>query len=161
DLTDRLVRIPSIVKTEGEADCAREIYDYYKNIEYFKENPDHLILQKTENDEIERYNVISMVKGTKGDSNKTVMLMGHLDTVDVEDFAPLMEEAFNPDSLPEILKGLNFSEEVNEDIASGHYMFGRGSLDMKSGVAGHMYLMKYFSENRHKLNGNVVAIAEC
>ena len=46
-------------------------------------------------------------------------------------------------------------------IESGEFMFGRGALDMKSGVAGHMYLMKYFSEHPEELNGNLVQIAEC
>lgn len=161
DITKVLVEIPSVVKTNGEVVCAKKIYDYYSKIKYFKENPDNLILQQTKNDEIERYNVISMVKGRKGSSNRTIILMGHLDTVGVDDFAPLIGEAFNPDKLPEIIRGLNFSEEVNKDMESGEYMFGRGSLDMKSGVAGQMYLMKYFSEHLDELDGNIIAIAEC
>ena len=40
-------------------------------------------------------------------------------------------------------------------------MFGRGALDMKSGVAGHMYLIKYFSEHTDELDGNILAYAEC
>mgnify|MGYP000812733730 CR=1 FL=1 len=51
--------------------------------------------------------------------------------------------------------------EVLADIESGDYMFGRGALDMKSGVAGHMYLVKYFSEHPEELDGNLVQIAEC
>ncbi len=160
-LTKELVKIPSLVKTKGEANIAKTIYDYYKTIEYFQENPHKLILQETEDDEIERYNVISMVRGSKGDSKKTVILMGHLDTVDVEDFEPLSDFAFDPDKLPELLRSLNFSDEVNEDIESGAYMFGRGALDMKSGLAGQMYLMKYFSENPEELDGNLIALATC
>ena len=160
-ITKMLVQIPSIVKTDGEKLCAQEIYDYYRDIKYFKDNPDNLIYQQTENDEIERYNVISMVKGTKGNSNRTIILMGHLDTVGVDDFEPLMEEAFNPDTLQDIIRELNFSDEVNKDIDSGEYMFGRGSLDMKSGVAGQMYLIKYFAEHPELLDGNIIAIAEC
>ena len=161
NLTKELVEIPSIVKTLGEAHCARRIYEYYKEDPYFKENPEQLIFQQTEDDEIERYNVISMVRGTKGSSNKTVILMGHIDTVGVDDFEPLVEHAFSPDTLPQILRSLNFSEEVNKDIDSGDYMFGRGSLDMKSGLAGHMYLMKYFAKHPEELDGNIIAIASC
>ena len=40
-------------------------------------------------------------------------------------------------------------------------MFGRGALDMKSGIAGHMWLMRYFSEHPEELDGNIIAIAEC
>lgn len=160
-ITKQLVRIPSIVKSSGETDCAKAIYKYYSELPYFKENPEYLLLQKTENDEIERHNVIAMVKGTKGNSNRTIILMGHLDTVGVDDFGTIKEYAFDPDKLPEMLKELNLGEEVKKDIDSGEYMFGRGALDMKAGVAGHMYLIKYFSQNPEELNGNIIAVAEC
>ncbi len=71
-ITKDLVKVPSIVKTSGEADCARAIYLFHKSNDYFKKNPEYLVLQRTLNDAYERYNVISMVKGTKGDSNKTI-----------------------------------------------------------------------------------------
>lgn len=159
-LTKELVKIPSIVKTSGETKCAERIFGYYNELEYFKENPDYLLLQQTLNDEIERYNTIAMVKGTKGNSNRTIILMGHLDTVGVEDFGDIKNDAFNPDELPNILRNLNLGDDVNRDIDSGEYLFGRGALDMKSGVAGNMYLMKYFSENPEELDGNLIAIAE-
>ena len=161
DLTKELVRIPSIVKTSGESDVARWIYNYYLGLEYFKQYPEQVVLQETINDEIERHNAIAMVRGTKGDSNRTIVLMGHLDTVGVDDFGVNREAAFDPDKLPEVLKSLNVSEEVMKDIESGEYMFGRGALDMKGGVAGHMYMIEYFSKHPEELNGNVIAIAEC
>lgn len=159
-LTKELVKIPSIVKTSGETKCAERIFEYYNELQYFKKNPDYLLLQQTLNDEIERYNTIAMVKGTKGNSNRTIILMGHLDTVGVEDFGDIKNDAFNPDELPNILRNLNLGDDVNRDIDSGEYLFGRGALDMKSGVAGNMYLMKYFSENPEELDGNLIAIAE-
>lgn len=159
-LTKELVRIPSIVKTSGEADVARFIYDYYKDLAYFKGNRDHLVIQQTIDDEIERYNTIAMVKGKKP-SNKTIILMGHMDTVGVDDFLELKDYAFEPDKLIEELKHMKLNDEIRRDIASGEYLFGRGALDMKSGIAGHMVLMKYFSEHTDELEGNIIAIAEC
>ncbi len=161
NITKELVKIPSIVKTSGESDVAKWIYDYYMKLDYFKDNTDQVVFQQTINDEITRHNAIALVKGTKGESNKTVILMGHIDTVGVDDFGTNREAAFNPDKLPEVLKEMNVSKDVLEDIESGEYMFGRGSLDMKAGVAGHMYLIKYFSENPEELDGNLIAIAEC
>ncbi len=160
-ITKDLVKIPSIVKTSGEADCAKWIYEYYKELPYFKKNPSQLKIIQTIDDEIERYIVITHVKGTKGTSNKAVILMGHLDTVGVEDFGPLKEYAFDPDRLLEHLKELNLEEEVVDDISSGEYMFGRGVLDMKSGLAGHMYLTKYFSEHPEELDGHLITLAAC
>lgn len=160
NLTKELVRIPSIVKTSGEADVAKYIYNYYSQLDYFKKNKEQLLLQETINDEIERYNTISLIKG-KGKSNKTVILMGHIDTVGIDDFMDANDNAFNPDILIENLKVMNINQEVKNDIKTGEYMFGRGSLDMKSGVAGHMYLMKYYAEHIDELDGNIISISEC
>ena len=161
ELTCELVKIPSIVKTSGEADCARKIHEFYSQLPYFKNNPNYLLLQQTVNDEIERYNVLAMVKGTKGNSKRTIILMGHIDTVGIDDFGTLKEHAFNSEKLAEIFKGMNLSDELNRDIDSGEYMFGRGALDMKSGVAGQMWLIRYFSEHPEELDGNLIAVAEC
>ena len=64
-ITKELVRIPSVVKTSGEAKCAKWIYEFYNELPYFQENPDQLNFIQTIDDEIERYIVISHVKGTK------------------------------------------------------------------------------------------------
>ncbi len=160
-ITEDLIRVPSIVKTSGEKECAKKIMEFYNDLSYFKDNPEYLLMQQTENDEIERYNVIAMVRGTKGESRRTLLLMGHFDTVGVDDFGSIKEHAFNPDILPELLKKLNLGDDVNKDIDSGEYMFGRGGLDMKAGVASHMYLIKYFSEHPEELDGNIIAMAEC
>lgn len=161
DLTKELVKIPSIVKTSGETDCAKKIYEYYTELPYFRQHKDWVKMVQTVDDEIERHIVLAMVKGTKGTSNKTVLLIGHLDTVGVDDFGTIKEHAFDSDKLPELFKEMNLGEEIDKDIESGEYMFGRGALDMKAGVAGHMHLIKYFSEHPEELDGNIIALAEC
>lgn len=88
ELTKELVGIPSVVTTKGEAACAQRIHAFYSKLPYFQEHPEYLLLQQTEDDAIERYNVLAMVKGTKGRSERTVLLLGHLDTVGVDDFGP-------------------------------------------------------------------------
>ena len=160
-LTAGLVEIPSIVKTSGETDCARRVYEFYSELPYFKDHPEYLLLQQTEDDEIERHNVLAMVRGTKGSSDRTVILMGHIDTVGVDDFGPLKAHAFDPEKLPQLLKELRLDDDVRRDLESGEYMFGRGALDMKSGVAGHMWLIRYFSQHPEELDGNIIAVAEC
>ncbi|MCK9526405.1 MAG: peptidase M20, partial [Limnochordia bacterium] len=111
ELTTDLVGIPSIVKTNGEADCAKRVHAFYSELPYFRKHPEQLMLQQTQDDEIERYNVLAMVKGTKGSSKRTVILMGHIDTVGVEDFGSLKEHAFDPDKLPGLLKELRLDDD--------------------------------------------------
>lgn len=162
-LTQEMVAIPSINKEpKGETAVAQYIYDYYMGLDYFKEHPERVKMFQTKNDFVERHSTYAYVKGTKGDSGRTVILIGHLDTVGVDDFGTIREYAFKCEELPEKLKEtFKLSDEVLTDIESGEYMFGRGALDMKSGVAGHMYLIKYFSEHPEELDGNIIAIAEC
>ena len=162
-LTQEMVAIPSINKEpKGETAVAQYIYDYYMGLDYLKGHPERVKMFQTKNDFVERHSTYAYVKGTKGDSGRTVILIGHLDTVGVDDFGTIREYAFKCEELPEKLKEtFKLSDEVLEDIESGEYMFGRGALDMKSGVAGHMYLIKYFSEHPEELDGNIIAIAEC
>lgn len=159
-LTEDMVNIESIVKGGNETALAEYVYEYYGNLDYFKNHPDQLIIQKTKYDEYDRHSTIALLKG-EGDSNKTIVLMGHTDTVGVDDYGTIKEYAFNPKELPEKLKTLNIDEDTLKDIESGEYMFGRGALDMKSGIAGHMAIIKYFTENPELLKGNIVAIAAC
>lgn len=162
-ITEEMVAIPSINKEpEGETKVAKYVYDYYMSLDYFRENPERAKMFKTKNDFVDRHSTYAYVKGTKGNSGRTVILIGHIDTVGVDDFGTIREYAFKCRELPEKLKEtFKLSREVIDDIESGEYMFGRGALDMKSGVAGHMYLVKYFSEHPEELDGNIIAIAEC
>lgn len=162
-LTSEMVAIPSINKEpDGESAVAQYVYDYFAGLDYFREHPDYIKKFKTKDDFVSRHSTYAFVKGTKGNSNKTVILIGHIDTVGVDDYTPIQEYAFKTDELPQKLKEtFDLSQEVLDDIESGEYMFGRGALDMKSGVAGHMYLIKYFSEHPEELDGNILQIAEC
>ena len=162
-LTSEMVAIPSINKEpDGESAVAQYVYDYFAGLDYFKEHPDYIKKFQTKDDFVCRHSTYAFVKGTKGKSNKTVILIGHIDTVGVDDYTPIQEYAFKTEALPQKLKEtFDLSQEVLDDIESGEYMFGRGALDMKSGVAGHMYLIKYFSEHPEELDGNILQIAEC
>lgn len=162
-LTKALVRVKSVNKEPGEETAsARFVENYYRSLPYFQKHPDQVLCFQTEHDFVERHSTLAYVKGTKnGGSDKTVILIGHIDTVGVDDFGPVKEFACDPDALPEKLKQLELSQEVLDDIDSGLYLFGRGALDMKSGAAGHMYLIKYFSEHPEELCGNLLALEEC
>ncbi len=160
-LTKQLVNVESIVNTTGEKEMAQVLYTLLSSFSYFIENPSHLIKSQTINDDYERYNVLAFVKGKKGPSKKTIILMGHMDTVGTDDFQHLQEHAYSPDSLKEKLKLEDLPPQVKEHVESEDWMFGRGVLDMKSGVASHLYLLKYYSEHPEELDGNLVFVSEC
>ncbi|MCM3763361.1 M20/M25/M40 family metallo-hydrolase [Neobacillus niacini] len=159
--TNQLVNIESIVNTNGEKTIAHSLYTLLSTFPYFTQNPSHLLLQQTLQDEHERYNVLAFVKGTKGESNRTVILMGHMDTVGIDDFTHLKEHACYPDQLMESLRGEELPASARQHLESGDWLFGRGVLDMKSGVASNLYLLKYYSEHPEELDGNIVFLSEC
>lgn len=161
DLTKYLVSMNSIVNTHGESVIAHALYSLLSSHPYFSDNPSHLTIEQTTNDHHERYNVLAFVKGTKAPSNRTVVLMGHMDTVGVDDFNKYHEEAFQPDEWMETLKEEVIPDTVKEQLNSGDWLFGRGVLDMKSGVSSNMYLLEYYAEYPEELSGNLVFIAEC
>ncbi len=159
--TKQLMQTASIVNTNGEKALAESLYSMISSWSYFKNNPANVVLAQTTADELERYNVLAFVKGTKGTSKRAVILMGHLDTVGVGDFNSLQDQAFFPDQLMESLKEDRLTASARTHLESGDWLFGRGVLDMKSGVASNLYLLKYFAEHPEELDGNIVFLAEC
>lgn len=161
ELTKQLVQHPSIVGTIGERDLAYQIYELLQQFPYFQEHPHDLRLTPTRQDERERYNVLALVKGSNPDNRKTVILMGHMDTVGVEDYGKWKRVAFFPDELLKEWKHHSIPRAVQEDIETGNWLAGRGVLDMKSGVASHLALLRYFSHHRDQLNGNLLLVIAC
>lgn len=160
--TDEFVRIESIVNTTGEIAIADKLYELISALPYFKENPNQLNKSRTLDDEYERYNVLAFVEGSKDiTNNKTVILMGHIDTVGIEDYTNLKDVACSPSELMERLKEEPLANLVKDQLNSGEWYFGRGVLDMKSGVASHLSLLKYYAEHPEELSGNLVFFAEC
>ena len=157
-LTKELVAIPSLNNSEhGERDVALHIAEWVGNIPYFKAHPDQLIVQPLKNnDPFNRLNVIAIAFGTRSDSKDTIILHGHMDTVQIDDYGAIKDYAFDCDALPEKIKALTNDPEVLADIESGEWMFGRGASDMKCGDAINMLLMRYFTENLDKFDGNLI-----
>ena len=124
--------IPSFTNTESE----RAIEDYLDqrlaSIHYFQENPHHFGRYPLPNDHLHRsVNWALVDKGKK----KTVILFHHHDTVDLEDYGPLAPIALDSEALVQALKDLDFRSEMQEDLNSGQWQFGRGSCDMKAALA--------------------------
>lgn len=149
DLTLWLVGIASVNGTPGEAACARALHAHLAALPYFRQHPEHLTLAPTHGDDRERYNVIALVRGGAG-CGQGVLLTGHLDTVPVDNYGLLAPHALDPAALaaqlPAHLTAAGEAEaEALADLHSGEYLFGRGALDMKSGVAVGLALLERFA----------------
>lgn len=156
NLTKKLVSIDSVNGTEGEKKIGEFIEKYLREIPYFQKYPEQVIIQPLKEDPLGRRNVMALLKGEKNHNPETLIFHGHMDTVGVEDYKGLKDYAFDCDRLEEALKAMDLPKEMKEDLDSGDYMFGRGALDMKSGDAVFMVILKHLSEHPEDLSGNLL-----
>ena len=100
----------------------------------------------------------------------TVILTGHYDVVDVEEYGSLKEYAFDLDEINARIQELPMDDDSRKDLASGEWIFGRGTADMKFGHALCIELMRHFDEEARKaaesgaeppLKGNLLYVAVC
>ena len=157
--TVEFINVQSVNGTPGEVAIADKIEEKLRSFPYFHQHPENVWTKAIEKDSLGRKNVFALVKGEMGDSQKIVLLHGHIDTVTIDDYGDLKEFAKKPYELMEKLKQMVLSPETRADLESGDWLFGRGSVDMKSGVAAHLWVLKYFSENRDKFQGNILFMA--
>ncbi len=159
-LTREMVSINSInSKEKRESAMACFVYDWLKDLPGLSDHSENLLLFPTKRDNCRRESVIGFLDNGYKD---TVILMGHIDTVDIEDYGALKECAFDCDQLAKRLPEVfDLSEEVLKDLKSGDYLFGRGALDMKSGVAAILLVFSYFCHHPEQIHGNLLLLCEC
>lgn len=159
ELTNQL----SVVETLGELDSVQKVYDIFSEMDYYKENPEHLRFVDVVDDKLGRKSVLAILKGKKGNSKKTVLMIGHTDTVGISDYGSLKEYAHKPYELTEKFKEIasTLPEEVKRDLESGDYLFGRGLFDMKTGDAIIIALMEEISKDIENFEGNLIFAAVC
>ncbi len=157
----QLTEVQSVVDSSGEVEVSEKVFEIMSNMDYWKKHPDYLYYVPVKNDPINRKVVVAILKGEKKISHKTVVFIGHTDTVGISDYGVLQEYATKPYELTEKFKEINLPKEAKEDLESGKYMFGRGLLDMKAGDASIMALMEDISENIEEFEGNLIFGAVC
>ena len=154
-----LTEVFSVVDSKGELEVSDKVYEILSKIPYFQSHPEDLFFVHT-NDEIGRKSVVAILRGNKK-SNKTVVTIGHTDTVGISDYGELAEYANRPYELAERFKNIKLDEASKRDLESGEYLFGRGIFDMKSGDAVLMVLLEELSKDLDNLEGNIIFAAVC
>ncbi|RNA69026.1 M20/M25/M40 family metallo-hydrolase [Alteribacter keqinensis] len=156
DLTISLCEYASVSGSEEEIGIM-EFVDYQlKRLEYFKEHESHLQTHYTDDG---RKFVSALVKSRKK-TKKTLIIMGHLDVVDVEDYGEWKHLAFRPRELTEqmLAQKDNLPADVQNDLEKGEeWLFGRGVMDMKAGIALCMSMIEKAAEGAFE--GNLLMLA--
>jgi arginine utilization protein RocB len=152
----KLVSFKSISGTKGEVEIGNKLIEMLDDIKVAEGN--ELTTQKIfiDNDRLGRFVVFSHLKG--GDSKDTIILTGHMDVVDVEEFAEFKECAFDPEVMTSKMKEMSMTSEEKADFDSGEWLFGRGTADMKFGIALDFEMIKYYA-SLNGFKGNLIFMA--
>lgn len=155
DILKGLVACDSISCTDKELKAEKYVYDFLQSIPYFKEHPERCGLHKIPNDPFARAVPYALILGKKRD---TVILSGHIDVVDTQvygDAEPLACQM--GEELEKKLASMNLNEQQRADMESGEWIWGRGTADMKGGIAIAMFLLEKYAALAQKgeLEGSV------
>ena len=141
----QLLHVPGISGTRSEVQTAEKVLSLLENMPYFQSHPSQLWRIPVPDDPLGRFDVAAYLE-LNPRAKKCVILSGHMDVVGVEEYGHLAELAFDPEALRERITELPLSEEARRDLESGSWIFGRGTADMKLGLALGLELLRHFSE---------------
>ena len=159
ELTVRMVRAASVSESGGEQGFPDGLVELLREMPYFQAHPQDVWVERIENDPLGRRNVYALVRGNGAES---VVLTGHYDVVDVRNYGPHVDVAFDPEALlPRLIADLeaNARSEAEHralaDLKGGEFLPGRGALDMKSGLAAGLVALERFAALPERV-GNVL-----
>jgi len=154
-----LVRIPSVsASPSGENRLAVFLRNRLAELPYFQENPKNLFLADLEGDPLRRTSLFAFVEAVPS-TPRTVILTGHYDVVDVDVCGALKTWAFDAEEYTRRIGDVPLPEEAARDLASGNYLFGRGVMDMKCGLAIQAALLAEYAADPGKLGVNLLFLA--
>ena len=157
-LTLDLVKIPSFSATAGERACAERSLEHLAPLAAFSKRPEDLKLAPVPGSPCGSAVVTALVRA-EPPTSLTVILEGHLDVVDIEPYGPLKEVALDPEACTRRMREVPLPEEAKRDLESGNYLFGRGVMDMKFGLAMAMCLLAEASEKPGAFGVNLMLVA--
>ena len=138
-LVIQLVKFESRTGTEGEKKFPEFLQNIMMDLPYFANNPTHIQLI----DAKKGRQALSALYRTEKTAN-TIVLISHFDTVHTKEYGTLENIACDPYRLEQALfeNKQDLSMEVQTDLQSGAYLFGRGTMDMKMGLALHLSIIE-------------------
>ncbi|QKY70173.1 M20/M25/M40 family metallo-hydrolase [Lentibacillus sp. CBA3610] len=157
NLLCELVSWNSETFSEGEKSFPEKTRDKLNALTYFREHPDRISLHQAD---LGRAYLTALYKHE--DIRQTVVLVSHFDTVQTEEYGELQPLAYYPEKLTKALKAYKgiLDPDAIQDLESGDYLFGRGTMDMKMGLAMHMALLEKASIEQWPINLLLVTVPD-
>jgi arginine utilization protein RocB len=153
ELLCHLVEFPSITGSEAELAISEFIHMQLNDLDYFRRNPQNLQIHPTRDG---RKFVTAFVRN--GNQADTVILISHFDVVDVEDYGEWKNLAFRPKELTQeyLANSSDLPDLVQQDLKDSEWLFGRGSMDMKAGLALQMSMIEKATHG--EFDGNLLLL---
>lgn len=150
--------LKAVTHTSTALERNNEVFfnNWVESVPYFTEHPEYYGVHEIQNDLLKRKSTWALLKG-KG--NKTIVMIHHTDTVDVDDYGKYKKYAYDPYELEKIYKDNNveMDESSKKDLYSGEWIFGRGASDMKGGGSITYSLLEEYSQDK-EFNGNILVL---
>lgn len=151
-----LMAMKSLSYSAGENESAEYFINFFEELPYFKEHPEHFGCYEIPGDPFGRKIPYGLLLGK---TKETVLLSGHFDVVSTEEYGVAEEYAYGfGEELLECLQSMHLEPRAEADLKSGEWLFGRGSCDMKGGLAIHAALFEKYAEyaSKGELEGSIV-----
>jgi arginine utilization protein RocB len=159
ELLEKFVGVYSSSGTKNEKLVEKFYGEWFDSMEYFKTRGEQAGFFRIPGDVFERAISWCVLRGSGDDA---VVLLHHYDVVDTDDYRNLRDIATKPGELMAALKSgkMGLDEESAKDLASGKWIFGRGTADMKGGAAIQMALFERYAirAGEGNLRGNIVLL---
>ncbi|MEC5423202.1 M20/M25/M40 family metallo-hydrolase [Virgibacillus sp. C22-A2] len=148
-LLSEIVSWKSMTLSEGERQFPMKLQAKLQDLAYFQEFPERLALHDAD---LRRQFLTALYKHP--DAKDTICLISHFDTVNTEEYGDFEALATQPEELTKFLleRQDELPKDVLSDLKSGEYLFGRGTMDMKMGLAMHMHLIEKASIENWPIN---------
>lgn len=151
---------PSISASAGERAFSLVLREILLRNPYFKMNPNQIWIFPTGANEADGSWLLALQRAERP-TKRTILLMSHFDVVGVDEYGSFANLAFQPEEYTAFLKSgaVSLPDEAAEDLASGNYLFGRGTCDMKWGIAAGLELLEYFAAHPDEQKANLLLLS--
>jgi arginine utilization protein RocB len=152
-----LVSCESGTGSDGEAQFPFRLAERLRELPYFADAPELV----TPMADAERATFATALHRAEGVTD-TIVLLSHYDTVGIAEYGAVEHLACRPEELTTALREQleHLPADAAADLGSGEYLFGRGTADMKAGLALHIALLERAAAERWPINLLLLTVSD-
>jgi len=152
-----LIAIPSITRTSGDELINHTIYNTVSEFTYFKNHPEYL--NYVTHDDQKTHSFTAFVRRDIL-TTQTLVVLCNTDTSSNEVYGTLKSYAFKSDELKKKLKAIAVTDAQKAALNNENNIYGLGSFENKSPIAGMLILLKYYTERLWELPCNLLFVCD-